>query len=142
MAVGATEPPHIQSPNDKQSNAVNMNNGENSNQIEGRVNKVNNANLTAGKTDPQPENANFLVDDLDDEENDPDYQCGWFRITSPCLKPFRSPKWALALLCLSSVMQGFIVNGLLNVVISTIEKVRRGEFLWNGRCLIPLIQAH
>ena len=68
-------------------------------------------------------------DDLEDEENNPDYQCGWFRITCNCLKPFRSAKWALALLCLSSVMQGFIVNGLLNVVISTIEKVGKRKHL-------------
>ena len=98
-----------------------MNNGGSANQIEGKVN----ASLTGEKHLSPSERAGFLGDELEVEESDPDYQCGWFGIASPCLKPFRSPKWALALLCLSSIMQGFIVNGLLNVVISTIEKVRK-----------------
>ena len=125
MAVGETAPPHTEedapADHDKAANGVIYSDVEE----EAKLNKANHQNEhSEGKA--KEENASFLSDDdipAVDEDTDPDYRCGWFGLTCSCLKPFRSAKWALALLCLSSVMQGFIVNGLLNVVISTIEKV-------------------
>ena len=60
----------------------------------------------------------------DDEETHPDYQCGWFGIRPKFLQIFRTPKSALFFLCLGSIMEGLVVNGLLNVVLSTLERVR------------------
>ncbi|XP_058810314.1 solute carrier organic anion transporter family member 4A1 isoform X2 [Phymastichus coffea] len=49
-------------------------------------------------------------------------KCGllWFRPSY--LQKFRSAKWALFWLCWAGAMQGMIVNGFINVVITTIEK--------------------
>ncbi|XP_076817683.1 solute carrier organic anion transporter family member 4A1-like [Clavelina lepadiformis] len=38
------------------------------------------------------------------------------------LQQFATPKWALALLCCLGFLQGFVISGLVNVVITTIEK--------------------
>jgi len=58
----------------------------------------------------------------EDEESHPDYQCGWFGIRPKFLQVFRTPKGALFFLCLGSIMEGLVVNGLLNVVLSTLER--------------------
>ena len=133
MAVGASESPPHYSDEDSQKQSsdrskVNSINGGKSAEIGWKDNENSNQKDADAKeaveTDALNANSNTAEVDDDDEDEDPEYQCGWFGVTSPCLGVFRSPKWALALLCLSSIMQGFIVNGLLNVVISTIEKVR------------------
>ena len=123
MAVGDHAPPHTDPENNAISGTQHTNGEINSDNPRAKLNNYNHRDEKTDKSN-QPEGAPFLDNDVDDEDHDPDYQCGWFGIACACLKPFRSAKWALALLCLSSVMQGFIVNGLLNVVISTIEKVR------------------
>ena len=61
----------------------------------------------------------------EDEESHPDYQCGWFGIRPKFLQVFRTPKGALFFLCLGSIMEGLVVNGLLNVVLSTLERVSK-----------------
>ena len=140
MAVGGKKPPpHAEVPTDDDEMAVTMTMTSREVKTD-KDRKGGGGGDTPSESPEAPEIGTFLRDDdenidddNDDEESDPDYRCGWFHISCPCLKPFRSPKWALALLCLSSVMQGFIVNGLLNVVISTIEKVsdlaRKGKSL-------------
>ncbi|XP_043834592.1 solute carrier organic anion transporter family member 4C1-like [Dromiciops gliroides] len=48
--------------------------------------------------------------------------CGWRRFTPDCLQHFNNPKGFLFLYCLLALTQGIVVNGLVNISISTIEK--------------------
>ncbi|KAK0087850.1 hypothetical protein PV325_013940 [Microctonus aethiopoides] len=48
--------------------------------------------------------------------------CGWLCFRPSYLQRFRTAKWALFWLCWAGAMQGMIVNGFINVVITTIEK--------------------
>ncbi|KAM4808250.1 solute carrier organic anion transporter family member 4C1 [Rhinophrynus dorsalis] len=48
--------------------------------------------------------------------------CGWGTFTPRCLQWFNNPKGYLLMYSLLAVMQGTLVNGLVNVVITTIEK--------------------
>ncbi|XP_033209479.1 solute carrier organic anion transporter family member 4A1 isoform X2 [Belonocnema kinseyi] len=48
--------------------------------------------------------------------------CGWLRFRPGYLQKFRTAKWALFWLCWAGAMQGLVVNGLINVVITTIER--------------------
>ncbi|XP_034951398.1 solute carrier organic anion transporter family member 4A1 isoform X2 [Chelonus insularis] len=48
--------------------------------------------------------------------------CGWFWFRPSYLQKFRTAKWALFWLCWAGAMQGMVVNGFINVVITTIEK--------------------
>ncbi|XP_044583037.1 solute carrier organic anion transporter family member 4A1 isoform X1 [Cotesia glomerata] len=48
--------------------------------------------------------------------------CGWFSFRPSYLQKFRTAKWALFWLCWAGAMQGMVVNGFINVVITTIEK--------------------
>ncbi|XP_008554726.1 solute carrier organic anion transporter family member 4A1 isoform X1 [Microplitis demolitor] len=48
--------------------------------------------------------------------------CGWFKFRPKYLQKFRTAKWALFWLCWAGAMQGMVVNGFINVVITTIEK--------------------
>ncbi|XP_044131909.1 solute carrier organic anion transporter family member 4C1 [Bufo gargarizans] len=48
--------------------------------------------------------------------------CGWGKITPSCLQCCNNPKGYLVMYSLLAIMQGTAVNGLVNVVISTIEK--------------------
>ena len=59
----------------------------------------------------------------EEEESHPDYQCGWFGMKAKFFQFFRTPKWALFFLCMASIMEGLVVNGLVNVVLSTLERV-------------------
>ncbi|XP_074058510.1 solute carrier organic anion transporter family member 4C1-like [Macrotis lagotis] len=47
--------------------------------------------------------------------------CGWGTFTPLCLQRFNNPKGYLFHYCLLALMQGIVVNGLVNISISTIE---------------------
>ncbi|XP_011505517.1 PREDICTED: solute carrier organic anion transporter family member 4A1 [Ceratosolen solmsi marchali] len=49
-------------------------------------------------------------------------KCGWFWFRPSYLQKYRTAKWALFWLCWAGAMQGMVVNGFINVVITTIEK--------------------
>uniref|UniRef100_A0A1B0BLR6 Major facilitator superfamily (MFS) profile domain-containing protein n=1 Tax=Glossina palpalis gambiensis TaxID=67801 RepID=A0A1B0BLR6_9MUSC len=74
---------------------------------------------------------------------------GWGKFRPKCLQRFCTAKWALFWLCWAGAMQGLIVNGLINVVITTIEKrfglrsrqtglVASGYDIASFICLIPV----
>ncbi|XP_059480522.1 solute carrier organic anion transporter family member 4A1 [Neocloeon triangulifer] len=56
---------------------------------------------------------------LEDDDGGP---CGWWTIRPRLLQKFRTPKWALFWLCWAGALQGMVVNGFINVVITTIER--------------------
>ncbi|XP_076662567.1 organic anion transporting polypeptide 26F isoform X1 [Halictus rubicundus] len=49
-------------------------------------------------------------------------KCGWFWFRPLHLQRFRTAKWALFWLCWTGAIQGMVVNGFVNVVITTIER--------------------
>ncbi|XP_075991572.1 organic anion transporting polypeptide 26F isoform X2 [Anticarsia gemmatalis] len=49
-------------------------------------------------------------------------RCGWGMFRPTWLQRFRTAKWALFWLCWAGAIQGMVVNGFVNVVITTIEK--------------------
>ncbi|XP_045774557.1 solute carrier organic anion transporter family member 4A1 isoform X1 [Maniola jurtina] len=49
-------------------------------------------------------------------------RCGWGILRPAWLQRFRTAKWALFWLCWAGAIQGMVVNGFVNVVITTIEK--------------------
>ncbi|XP_043261056.1 solute carrier organic anion transporter family member 4A1 isoform X1 [Colletes gigas] len=49
-------------------------------------------------------------------------KCGWFWFRPTYLQRFRTAKWALFWLCWTGAIQGMVVNGFVNVVITTIER--------------------
>ena len=65
------------------------------------------------------------VDDADDErsptDDDPDYRCDFFGFGLPAMNSLRNIRFALAILCLSAMVQSFVCLGLIGVVISTLE---------------------
>ncbi|OWF50039.1 Solute carrier organic anion transporter family member 4A1 [Mizuhopecten yessoensis] len=48
--------------------------------------------------------------------------CGWGPVRPKCCQRFRSPRYLLLCLCGASFIQGMVVNGLISVVISSLEK--------------------
>ncbi|KAH0515289.1 Solute carrier organic anion transporter family member 4A1 [Microtus ochrogaster] len=48
--------------------------------------------------------------------------CGWRAFTPQCLQVFNTPKGFLFFLCAASFLQGMIVNGFINTVITSIEQ--------------------
>lgn len=65
-----------------------------------------------------PETAGEPRDLLDDAGG----TCGWACLRPRCLQRFRTPPWVLFFLCWAGFLQGLIVNGFVNVVITTIER--------------------
>nr|XP_016929033.1 solute carrier organic anion transporter family member 4A1 [Drosophila suzukii] len=76
-------------------------------------------------------------------------QFGWCGWSPPWLQRFCTAKWALFWLCWGGALQGLIVNGLINVSISTIERrfglrsrqmglVASGYDLASFACLVPV----
>ncbi|XP_036321065.1 solute carrier organic anion transporter family member 4A1 [Rhagoletis pomonella] len=74
---------------------------------------------------------------------------GWGKFRPKCLQRFCSAKWALFWLCWGGAMQGLIVNGFINVVITTIERrfglrsrqtglVASGYDIASFVCLVPV----
>ncbi|XP_074656773.1 solute carrier organic anion transporter family member 4A1-like [Tubulanus polymorphus] len=57
--------------------------------------------------------------ELDEEE---DVLCGWGPVKPDCCQKFRDTRWVLVCFCWAAVIQGTIVNGLVSVVISNIER--------------------
>nr|XP_015220693.1 PREDICTED: solute carrier organic anion transporter family member 4A1 isoform X1 [Lepisosteus oculatus]XP_015220694.1 PREDICTED: solute carrier organic anion transporter family member 4A1 isoform X1 [Lepisosteus oculatus]XP_015220695.1 PREDICTED: solute carrier organic anion transporter family member 4A1 isoform X1 [Lepisosteus oculatus]XP_015220696.1 PREDICTED: solute carrier organic anion transporter family member 4A1 isoform X1 [Lepisosteus oculatus]XP_015220697.1 PREDICTED: solute carrie len=48
--------------------------------------------------------------------------CGWGALTPRFIQAFNTPKWVLFFLCVASFLQGMIVNGFINTVITSIER--------------------
>ncbi|NXS08723.1 SO4A1 protein, partial [Neodrepanis coruscans] len=48
--------------------------------------------------------------------------CGWGRFTPACLQLCNTPKGVLFFFCVASFLQGMIVNGFINTVITSIER--------------------
>uniref|UniRef100_H3B9X4 Solute carrier organic anion transporter family member 4A1 n=1 Tax=Latimeria chalumnae TaxID=7897 RepID=H3B9X4_LATCH len=55
-------------------------------------------------------------------EPEMDSLCGWAAFKPKCLQIFNTPKWVLFFLCIASFLQGMIVNGFINTVITSIER--------------------
>ncbi|KAM6982924.1 LOW QUALITY PROTEIN: solute carrier organic anion transporter family member 4A1 [Tautogolabrus adspersus] len=56
--------------------------------------------------------------DLTDSEQ----LCGWGGLTPRALQVFNTPHWVLLFLCAASFLQGMIINGFINTVITSIER--------------------
>ncbi|XP_012274694.1 solute carrier organic anion transporter family member 4A1 [Orussus abietinus] len=70
-----------------------------------------------------PEKQNVKPDVRNEPRHPPENQkCGWLWFRPFCLQKFRTAKWALFWLCWAGAMQGMVVNGFVNVVITTIER--------------------
>ncbi|XP_053330553.1 solute carrier organic anion transporter family member 4C1 [Spea bombifrons] len=76
-----------------------------------------------GTTQPPPsewpKSDQLPMEDLEEFQEGP---CGWGSFIPSCLQYCNNPKGYLVMYSLLAVMQGTAVNGLVNVVISTIEK--------------------
>lgn len=48
--------------------------------------------------------------------------CGWGALTPRCIQTFNTPRWLLFFLCVASFLQGMIINGFINTVITSIER--------------------
>ncbi|KAM9855444.1 solute carrier organic anion transporter family member 4A1 [Aulostomus maculatus] len=53
---------------------------------------------------------------------DPDELCGWGALTPKAIQVFNTPHWVLFFLCVASFLQGMIINGFINTVVTTIER--------------------
>lgn len=60
--------------------------------------------------------------EISDSFSGTDKLCGWGNFRPFCLQNFRTPQWVLFWLCWAGALQGLIVNGFINVVITTIER--------------------
>lgn len=48
--------------------------------------------------------------------------CGWGALTPRFIQTFNTPRWVLFFLCVASFLQGMIINGFINTVITSIER--------------------
>lgn len=82
-------------------------------------------------------------------EHSDSYHCGWFGMRPRWIQRFLTPKWALFWLCWAGAVQGLVVNGFINVVITTIERrfglrstqtglVASGYDIASFLCLVPV----
>ncbi|XP_068606659.1 solute carrier organic anion transporter family member 4A1 [Brachionichthys hirsutus] len=53
---------------------------------------------------------------------DPDQLCGWGPVTPEAIQVFNTSHWVLFFLCVASFLQGMIVNGFINTVVTSIER--------------------
>lgn len=53
---------------------------------------------------------------------DSDQLCGWGALTPKAIQVFNTPRWVLFFLCVTSFLQGMIINGFINTVVTSIEK--------------------
>uniref|UniRef100_A0A3Q3IDE3 Solute carrier organic anion transporter family member n=1 Tax=Monopterus albus TaxID=43700 RepID=A0A3Q3IDE3_MONAL len=53
---------------------------------------------------------------------EPDQLCGWGALTPKAVQVFNTPRWVLFFLCVASFLQGMIVNGFINTVVTSIER--------------------
>ncbi|KAL1123198.1 hypothetical protein AAG570_002285 [Ranatra chinensis] len=57
-----------------------------------------------------------------EEDENPDFECGWRFYKPKWLQTLRRPYWALLFLCFGPLLQGTMINGMLHFFISTIER--------------------
>lgn len=69
----------------------------------------------AGGHPDTPVGVNFLPSDSQN-------LCGWGALTPRCIQIFNTPRWMLFFLCVASFLQGMIINGFINTVITSIER--------------------
>lgn len=62
------------------------------------------------------------TEDCDSPGDARNLKCGWGVFRPRWLQRFRTAKWALFWLCWAGAIQGMVVNGFVNVVITTIER--------------------
>ncbi|XP_054267383.1 solute carrier organic anion transporter family member 4A1-like [Macrosteles quadrilineatus] len=83
------------------------------------------------------------------EGETPDYRCGWLTFKPDWLQKFNTTAWALAIISSAAFLQGVIVNGILHLMIPTIEHgfnlrsfksglVSGGYDIASLLCLIPV----
>ncbi|XP_069678542.1 solute carrier organic anion transporter family member 4A1 isoform X2 [Periplaneta americana] len=83
------------------------------------------------------------------EDADSEARCGWCFFRPRFLQRYRTAKWVLFWLCWAGAVQGMVVNGFVNVVITTIERrfglrssqsglVAGGYDIASFACLIPV----
>ncbi|XP_072028946.1 solute carrier organic anion transporter family member 4C1-like isoform X1 [Amphiura filiformis] len=60
--------------------------------------------------------------DDDDDDVFVEYRYGWCGWSPDWIQRFNQPQWLLVFLCLYALVQGLVINGLINVVISTLER--------------------
>uniref|UniRef100_A0AAY4E2V0 Solute carrier organic anion transporter family member n=1 Tax=Denticeps clupeoides TaxID=299321 RepID=A0AAY4E2V0_9TELE len=53
---------------------------------------------------------------------DSEQLCGWGALTPRAIQTFNTPRWVLFFLCVASFLQGMIINGFINTVITSIER--------------------
>lgn len=58
---------------------------------------------------------NFLSSDTEN-------LCGWGALTPRFIQSFNTARWVLFFLCVASSLQGMIINGFINTVITSIER--------------------
>lgn len=51
-----------------------------------------------------------------------DQLCGWGALTPKVIQVFNTPRWVLFFLCVASFLQGMIINGFINTVVTSIER--------------------
>ncbi|KAG5838559.1 hypothetical protein ANANG_G00224920 [Anguilla anguilla] len=51
-----------------------------------------------------------------------EHLCGWGPLTPQVIQTFNTPQWVLFFLCVASFLQGMIVNGFINTVVTSIER--------------------
>ncbi|XP_061113706.1 solute carrier organic anion transporter family member 4A1 isoform X1 [Conger conger] len=51
-----------------------------------------------------------------------EHLCGWGPLTPQVIQAFNTPQWVLFFLCVASFLQGMIVNGFINTVVTSIER--------------------
>ncbi|XP_047467389.1 solute carrier organic anion transporter family member 4A1 [Mugil cephalus] len=54
--------------------------------------------------------------------SDSDQLCGWGSLTPKAIQVFNTPRWVLFFLCVASFLQGMIINGFINTVVTSIER--------------------
>uniref|UniRef100_A0A8B9JRC5 Solute carrier organic anion transporter family, member 4A1 n=1 Tax=Astyanax mexicanus TaxID=7994 RepID=A0A8B9JRC5_ASTMX len=54
--------------------------------------------------------------------SDSENLCGWGALTPNLIQTFNTPRWVLFFLCIASFLQGMIINGFINTVITSIER--------------------
>ncbi|KAK7884699.1 hypothetical protein WMY93_027822 [Mugilogobius chulae] len=55
-------------------------------------------------------------------EQDSELLCGWGSLRPKALQVFNTPRWVLFFLSVASFLQGLIINGLINTVVTSIER--------------------
>ncbi|XP_063064464.1 solute carrier organic anion transporter family member 4A1 [Engraulis encrasicolus] len=69
----------------------------------------------AGLADTAEQGVKFVPDSSE-------HVCGWGALTPRCVQAFNTPRWVLFFLCVASFLQGMIINGFINTVITSIER--------------------